>query len=531
MNSTMITRYANKLLLPVLILLVSILFNTEKIDESVWKFLVHVLLQSLFLYGVLGLASRWPPARIAIAFLISLFLFIAMSYGAPLSVTIVMSAANTSPGEAWAFLRFNLIEATVCILIFMGLSFLRVISDWRVASVLGITGMAYLIAPALLSLEELLASHHYKAHQESGLARGHPEWFTKIEYLVTKDMARRLPLLASVRGLTDTISFMSQDTELDSSWSGVRLTSPAEDILVIGIGESLRAGNMAIYGYERDTTPVLSGLKKSQGIDIFGHAYAAGANTWSAIPAALSLSGHGGRADLSKSIVNLARDAGYKVYWISNQPRYSQWDFSVSAMAEQANETRFFSESIDDVGKDGILVSELQEILENKGNENILVFLHFYGSHMAFSDRYPEKFETFSGGEEQVDQYDNSIRYTDYLQGKVIDMMREHGGKYLFFADHGLIAPGRDMSLKHDVREVPDMDSLWVPMIAYPKGGLEIPPQGVISLYYFECIFSKWSGITADGLEKHCDRAMNMDEVLFLDSRLILHRESIDEPS
>ncbi len=524
----MITRYANILFLPALILLVSILFNLEKIDENLWKFPAHVILQSLFLYGVLGLANYWAPFRIAIAFLISLFLFIDMSYGAPLSITIVMSAVNTSPSEAWAFLQFNLIEVVFSILIFIGLSFSWITSDWRFISAFSITGMIYLTIPTLSNLEEFLSSKHYKAHQESGLARGHPEWFTKIEYLVDKDMSRRLPLLASVRGLTDSISFMLKDVNLESSWTGVRLKTPAEDILVIGIGESLRAGNMTIYGYERDTTPILSGLKKNQVIDIFKHVYAAGTNTWTAIPAALTMSGRdGGRADLSKSIVNLARDAGYKVYWISNQPKYSQWDFSVSAIAEQANETRFFSESMDNVGNDAVLLSELQEILKSKDKKKILVLLHFYGSHMNFSDRYPKEFEFFSGRNGQLDQYDNSILYSDYLQGKVINLMQKYGGKYLFFSDHGLIAPGSRMSLKHDIREVPDLDSLWVPMIAYPTDSLDISVNRSISLYYFECIFSKWSGITANELETYCDHVMNMDEILFLDSRLILHRENI----
>ena len=528
----MITRYANILVLPGLIVLVSILFNLEKIDENLWKFPVHVILQSLFLYGILGIANYWAPFRIAIAFLISLFLFIDMSYGAPLSITIVMSAVNTSPGEAWAFLQFNFVEVVFSILIFIGLSFSWITSDWRLISAFSITGMIYLTVPTLLNLQEFLSSKHYKAHQKSGLARGHPEWFTKIEYLVSKDMTRRLPLLASIRGLTDSISFMSQGVALESSWTGVRLKAPAEDILVIGIGESLRAGNMTIYGYERDTTPTLSGLKKNQIIDVFKHTYAAGTNTWTAIPAALTiLEPDGGRADLSKSIVNLARDAGYKVYWVSNQPKYSQWDFSVSAIAEQANETRFFSESMDNVGKDAVLLSELQEILKSRNNEKILVFLHFYGSHMSFSDRYPEEFEFFSGGNKQLDQYDNSILYTDFLQGKVINLMKKYGGKYLFFADHGLIAPGSKMSLKHDIRETPDLDSLWVPMITYPTGSLDISVQSLVSLYYFECIFSKWSGITANELETYCDHAMNMDEVLFLDSRLILHRENIDASS
>jgi hypothetical protein len=55
--------------------------------------------------------------------------------------------------------------------------------------------------------------------------------------------------------------------------------------------------------------------------------------------------------------------------------------------------------------------------------------------------------------------------------------------------------------------------------------------QQVFSLYYFECIFSEWSGITADELtgDGQCDHYLDNDNtIIYLDQRLNKKRKQIE---
>jgi glucan phosphoethanolaminetransferase (alkaline phosphatase superfamily) len=313
---------------------------------------------------------------------------------------------------------------------------------------------------------------------------------------------------------------MTTQQNVKSTWIAVPHIG-SSDLLVLGIGESLRADNMGVYGYKYDTTPALSRLSDS--IDLYTRAYSAGTTTWSSVPSVLTKAAS--VPDFSKSILNLAKDAGFETFWLSNNTKHSEWDFSVSALAEQADHIYFSSDHSTENRYDSILISKLAEALATPGSEKKkLIILNFFGSHFNFVDRYPEDYAKFEGGNLKLDRYNNTVLYTDYIQAEVIKLVEKYGGKYLFFSDHGLIHPESDTPLKHDVRRDPDIDSVKVPFFVYPKTKLSIQVDDVISLYYFECIFSEWSGISAAELEsEYCEDAMNRPEVVFIDSNLRRH--------
>lgn len=70
--------------------------------------------------------------------------------------------------------------------------------------------------------------------------------------------------------------------------------------------------------------------------------------------------------------------------------------------------------------------------------------LHTKGSHFEYARRYPPEFARFgsSGGSRQqnvVDEYDNTVLYTDWLLSELIATLTQRGGaSAVFFAsDHG----------------------------------------------------------------------------------------------
>jgi len=513
---------------PILILIISFLFNIDKYDDSFIRASVHVILQAVFIYGLISLFHRWILIRIIISIFIVFTLFIQLTYDAPLSVSVVMSIMNSSPSESLSFIQFNLFTFLMSFVFLLGMIFLYLPLQLSVNVVFVTIGLSYLLIPTLVSSEALLSSDDYKkSYLKTGLARGHSELFTSVEYLIQDMSHRRFPPLRSLRGMTDTISLMSKQAELSSTWGEVSSLVDSPELLVIGIGESLRADNLGIYGYARNTTPKLSKLSGS--LDIYMHAYSAGVNTWSSIPAALTKAG--ASPNLSKSIINLAKDAGYETFWFSNQAQYSHWDFSVSSIAKQADHVYFSSDEDAGLEYDSILVSKLLETLKGPAStKKRLIILHYYGSHMRFSDRYPAEYSYFNGGDVNLDQYDNSVLYTDFIQSEVIEIVSRYGGKYLFFADHGLGHPEGDIPLKHDARHNPNIDSVKVPFLTYPKAKMSIKVDEAVSLYYFECIFSEWAEISAEELRNgYCNSVLNKKKISFVDSNLMLHEVSLSE--
>ena len=94
-----------------------------------------------------------------------------------------------------------------------------------------------------------------------------------------------------------------------------------------------------------------------------------------------------------------------------------------------------------------------------------------------------------------------------------------------FFSDHGLGDPKGDIPLMHDVRDNPRLSSIKVPFFTSQNSNLELNTNKVVSLYYFECIFSLWSGISAAELTEnnYCNKALNNKKITFVDSNLTLH--------
>ena len=79
----------------------------------------------------------------------------------------------------------------------------------------------------------------------------------------------------------------------------------------------------------------------------------------------------------------------------------------------------------------------------------MFIVLHTYGSHFNYHERYPAEFRIYtpdkaesirqSYKKELRNAYDNSIRYTDYVLGEIVDMLKkkEVCASMLYLSDHG----------------------------------------------------------------------------------------------
>ena len=221
----------------------------------------------------------------------------------------------------------------------------------------------------------------------------------------------------------------------------------APEVYVMVVGETARAHNFSLYGYLRDTNPLLS---KTPGIIAFPDATTQSNTTHKSVPMLLSAASAEDFERLfhEKGILAAFKEAGFHTVFISNQqPNHSFIDF----LGEQADE-HYFLKTEDaskgnhyDAGNhyDEELLKKLDEILPEADASSsshyryrkLFVVLHTYGSHFNYQERYPRSFAYFKpdsrseakpeNRQDLLNAYDNTIRYTDYILHGIVERLQK----------------------------------------------------------------------------------------------------------
>jgi glucan phosphoethanolaminetransferase (alkaline phosphatase superfamily) len=222
------------------------------------------------------------------------------------------------------------------------------------------------------------------------------------------------------------------------SFSATKPPVAGREIYVLVIGESSRPQDWSLFGYPRDTTPL---LLKTPGVVPLPEMLTTAPHTAVAVPSMVSLQPieHWNSIVAQKSIVEAFNEVGFKTYWLSAQAA-DTWAGLIPQISAEATRRRYF-----DSGYDGAMLGDLQTILADaKAGEKVFVVLHTKGSHFEYARRYPPEFTRYRSDaptrrQRLVDEYDNSIAYTDWFLSTAIAMLaRQQSRAVLFYAsDHG----------------------------------------------------------------------------------------------
>lgn len=225
---------------------------------------------------------------------------------------------------------------------------------------------------------------------------------------------------------------------------------------VLVIGESESRDHMHAYGYQRETTPWLDQAVSQPENILFTHAYSNHTHTVPTLTYALTEKNQYNAVPLEKaySIIEVAKAAGYRTYWISNQVKYGAYDTPIAAIASSANQEIWINGNSGYTTwtnyNDGELANKLRQI-KFDSQKNNLVIIHLMGSHTDYQERYPKKQEKFSVKDKKtrrINSYDNTVFYTDTVLHQIYDIMRardEFQGM-VYCSDHG-----EDMQHSHEV--------------------------------------------------------------------------------
>ncbi len=222
-----------------------------------------------------------------------------------------------------------------------------------------------------------------------------------------------------------------------------------DDNYIFVIGETSRRDFYSIYGYSRQTNPRLS---KYKSLAVFSDAISPSNATIPSLKSMLYMATPGDESLFysSKSIVSLARESGYETYWLSSQSRFGEFDATSGSTGIEAKNTIFINQerAISRV-YDGELLPYLKDSLDD-GNPNKFIVVHLYGSHLAYDRRYPEGYDIFKDTppkyenrsesvQRKVNEYGNSIVYTDFVLSQIIDTVaiQNKSSCVVYTSDHG----------------------------------------------------------------------------------------------
>lgn len=205
-------------------------------------------------------------------------------------------------------------------------------------------------------------------------------------------------------------------------------------VLVLAIGESMRAASLDLNGYTRDTDVDLHPLP----IVNFGHVSSCGTNTATSLPCMFSDLGRDAYDDAEakhrENLLDVLERAGYDVLWIDNNT--GSKGLAARAKEMSAAEGAAPASCNADGCHDGVLVDRLRSVLPTIHRDTVLV-VHLLGSHgPAYHARYPAAFSVFQpecrtnelqrcSDAQLRNTYDNSVLYTSHVLAGIASLLGE----------------------------------------------------------------------------------------------------------
>ena len=217
-------------------------------------------------------------------------------------------------------------------------------------------------------------------------------------------------------------------------------------VYILVIGESHNKLYTSLYGYDKDSTPWLRSMQKNPNFIFFNEAYANYSQTVQSLTYALTLKNQYNNLEFkdAPTLLEIAKEAGYKVVWLSNQGKYGIYDIGITMIANSADESywvnndqlKIKNNNINDNSYDENILPVLKNI---KFTDKMLVIIHLYGNHSKYEARYPKEFDKFKDiKDEGVRTYVNSVYYNDYIMKEIVNYAKnipDFKG-LVYFSDH-----------------------------------------------------------------------------------------------
>lgn len=217
--------------------------------------------------------------------------------------------------------------------------------------------------------------------------------------------------------------------------------------IIIILGESFSSNHSSLYGYKRNTNPLLTRQVQDGNLFVYKKVTSPCSHTTAAFKYLLNTYQIGHEDGLPwyehTNIIEVMKIAGYYTAWISNQSEKGMFDNLPSGHGQLCDETFFLENEMNANRYDGGLIGK--EKVNTK--EKNVIFYHFMGQHENFEERYPHDYEEFKGAEYNeypehqrnlLAAYDNATLYNDFVVNSIMNRYKEQDAVVFYFSDHGL---------------------------------------------------------------------------------------------
>ncbi|MFG4001401.1 phosphoethanolamine--lipid A transferase EptA [Flavobacterium aquidurense] len=248
-----------------------------------------------------------------------------------------------------------------------------------------------------------------------------------------------------------------------------------KSVVVLVIGESARSENFSLYGYKKNTNPLLSKVP-----NLF-HFNATSCATYTTAGVKGILE-HTQTDDLYEILPNYLYRNNVEVVW-----RTSNWGEPPVHIKKYQNRAALMPNCKGaDCNYDEILLTGLKEQILASTKNKILIILHTSTSHgPTYSKKYPPQFETFKpvcnsvelgkcSQTELINAYDNTIVYTDYILSQVIEdlkELKEYKSTMIFVSDHGESLGEKNLYMHGMPLSIAPKEQYEIPFIVWVSDG------------------------------------------------------------
>jgi lipid A ethanolaminephosphotransferase len=390
------------------------------------------LIVSLSILGVVALVSIRLLKLLCVIFAIgnSVALYFIVQYGVTLDATMVGNILNTNVSEAAELFHFKLAVYLLSLGVLPALLIFRL----RVRRSSRLRTGLFVLASFLIGGGWLYANSQSwlwidkNAKQFGGLILPWSYVINPVRYLSQEASRNRV------------VELLPELTSTDKK----------RVVVVLVIGESARAPNFSLYGYGRQTNPLLS-QRSAPSFVAFAGAQSCSTYTTASLRCMLSYRGKDALSSNDEPLPSYLFRHGIEVLWRTNN--FGEPAIRTSRY-ERANDIR--KECVGDCQRlefDEVLLYGLESRLKSTSDSlKTLVVLHQAGSHgPQYFKKYPAEFERFKpacgtvelqkcSNEELVNAYDNTILYTDYVLDRIIgslNSLKDTASVLIYMSDHG----------------------------------------------------------------------------------------------
>lgn len=210
--------------------------------------------------------------------------------------------------------------------------------------------------------------------------------------------------------------------------------------IILVLGESFSVYHSSLYGYSKDTNPLLGAREKDGSLCVFDDVVSVSDHTGIVMGSVFVANGADIPSNDKVLFPTFFKRTGYKTALLDNQ--YFVNNGFTWITDDDLSQIMFDYRNEENVGYDINLIKELPDFADPQ-----MVVIHLYGQHYTYSRRYPAEFKRFKASDysptlpeeerEVIAHYDNATLYNDFVVDSIINKFKDKNCIVVYFSDHG----------------------------------------------------------------------------------------------